>query len=179
MILKYKKGLLTEFKNQEYLYTVEIIVSCAIGYMEYYGHRLDERQIEATKIKTYTSMLLTERKIRDLIHANTEEEQKAFDLMVQFMDDFSKFKIGDEGYDDALTKLDNQNMLVRKMLDESENQLNLGSPAQVAELFYDRMGIPIGKDGTRSVSKRAVKPLAKAKNEDLSLKYPVVKYYMN
>ena len=179
LILKYKKGLLTEFKNQEYLYTVEIIVSCAIGYMEYYGHRLDERQIEATKIKTYTSMLLTERKIRDLIHANTEEEQKAFDLMVQFMDDFSKFKIGDEGYDDALTKLDNQNMLVRKMLDESENQLNLGSPAQVAELFYDRMGIPIGKDGTRSVSKRAVKPLAKAKNEDLSLKYPVVKYYMD
>lgn len=179
LILKYKKGLLTEFKNQEYLYTVEIIVSCAIGYMEYYGHRLDERQIQATKVKTYTSMLMTEKKIRDLINANTEEEKQAFELLESYSSDFSKLSIGDEGYDEALEKLDSQNMLVRQKIDESANQLNLGSPAQVAELFYDRLNIPIGKDGVRSVSKRAIKPLSKARNEDMSLKYPVVKYYMD
>lgn len=179
LLFKYKKGLMNEFKNQEYLYTVEVIVSCAIGYMEYYGHRLDERQIEATKVKTYTSMLMTERKIRDLIKANTAEEEKAFELLDKYSKEFSQFKIGDEGYDEALEHLDNQNTVLRKMIDGSENQLNLGSPAQVAELFYDRLNIPVGKDGVRSVSKRAVKPLSKARNEDMSLKYPVVKLYMD
>lgn len=179
LLHKYKSGLIHDFKNQEYLYTVEIVVSCAIGYMEYYGHRLDERQIEATKIKTYTNMLFTERKIRDLINANTDKEIKAFETLEQLSDEFSKYKIGDAEYDEALSKLDAQNVYVRGLIDESENQLNLGSPAQVSELFYDRLGIPIGKDGTRSVSKRAIKPLSKARNEDMSLKYPVVKYYMD
>ena len=188
LILKYKNGLLTQFKNQEYLYNVEILVSCAIGYMEYYGHRLDEAQIEATKINTYSNMLLTEKKIRDLIDANTDEEKQEFERLIQLKNEVAeldskrkkdKSKEIQEKYVEVLHQLDEQNMLVRKMIDTSVNQLNLGSPQQVGELFYDRLGIPVGKDGTKSVNKRAVKPLAKAKDENMNLKYPVVKYYMD
>lgn len=188
LILKYKNGLMTQFKNQEYLYTVEVIVSCAIGYMEYYGHRLDEAKIEATKVNTYSNMLLTEKKIRDLIDANTDEEKKAFEVLISLKNELadleSKRKTDKSEelllkYNDVLHKLDEQNLLVRGMIDTSVNQLNLGSPAQVGELFYDRLGIPVGKDGSKSVNKRAVKPLAKAKDENMNLKYPVVKYYMD
>lgn len=188
LILKYKNGLMTQFKNQEYLYTVEVIVSCAIGYMEYYGHRLDEAKIEATKVNTYSNMLLTEKKIRDLIDANTPEEKAAFEVLISLKNELSDLESkrkndkSDEllnKYNDVLHKLDEQNMLVRGMIDTSVNQLNLGSPAQVGELFYDRLGIPVGKDGSKSVNKRAIKPLAKAKDENMNLKYPVVKYYMD
>ena len=189
LITKYRKGLDTVFKKQTYLYSVEMYVSCAIGYMEYNGHRLDERQIEATKVNTYVHMMEVEKKIRDLINANTSGEIIEFNLLQDakkelaelstlFMKDRKNTEIS-EKYDKSIENVSNHVSTLRTMYDTSENQINLASPQQVAELFYDRLGIPVGKDGKRSVDKRTIKPLAKAMNEDMTPKYPVVKLYQD
>lgn len=197
LIVKYKNELNTpELKSQEYLYNVEIIVSCAIGYMEYYGHRLDEGKIRATKVNTYSDMLLYERKIRDYINANTEEEIVAFEQIKDLQkrlstlekerygssfndltDDEKKLLL--ERYENVLNELDNKNLEVREMIDTSENLLNLASPQQVCELFYDKLKIPPVDKDKLSVSKRAIQSLSKAKDENNQLKYPVVKDYMD
>lgn len=194
LIIKYKKELNTpELKSQEYLYSVEVLVSCAIGYMEYYGHRLDENKIEATKINTYSDMLLIERKIRDFINANTEEELIGFDKIKKLQDELSSTEkemtsphlteeekiITHEKYEKVLKELDEQNMVVRNMIDSSDNLLNLGSPQQVCELFYDKLEIPPADKDKPSVAKRAIKPLSQSKDENNKLKYPVVKLYMD
>lgn len=194
LIVKYKKELNTsELKSQEYLYSVEVLVSCAIGYMEYYGHRLDENKIEATKINTYSDMLLIERKIRDFISANTVEELEGFDKIKELQEELSNIEkdmtstsltedekiLTQERYEKVLKELDEKNMEVRNMIDTSENLLNLGSPQQVCELFYEKLGIPPADKDKPSVAKRAIKPLSQAKDENNKLKYPVVKLYMD
>ena len=190
LIKKYRAGLATdELKKQEYLYQVEIFVSCAIGYMEFYGHRLDERQIEATKVNTYVHLMETEKKIRDLINANTAEELSIFssledaknvlsDVLSQYLSDRNNKEL-ESKYFASIEEVSNLISKLREAFDNSINQINLGSPQQVGELFYDRLGIPIGKDGKRSVDKRTIKPLAKAMNEDMTPKYPVVKLYQD
>lgn len=194
LIIKYKKELNTpELKSQEYLYSVEVLVSCAIGYMEYYGHRLDENKIEATKINTYSDMLLIEKKIRDFINANTVEELAGFDKIKGLQEELSNIEkdmtstsltedekiLTQEKYEKVLKELDEKNMEVRNMIDTSENLLNLGSPQQVCELFYEKLGIPAADKDKPSVAKRAIKPLSQAKDENNKLKYPVVKLYMD
>ena len=189
LIKKYRHGLATEFKKQEYLYQVEVLVSCAIGYMEFNGHRLDERRIEATKVNTYVHMMTVEKKIRDLINANTEAELAAFkkleearDILANISDEYFKNRTDKEleaKYEEAINLVSSNVTNLQEMFAKSENQINLGSPQQVAELFYDRLQIPVGKDGKKSVDKRAVKPLAKAMNEDMTPKYPVVKLYQD
>lgn len=194
LIIKYKKELNTpELKSQEYLYSVEVLVSCAIGYMEYYGHRLDENKIEATKINTYSDMLLIEKKIRDFINANTVEELAGFDKIKGLQEELSIIEkdmtstsltedekiLTQEKYEKVLKELDEKNMEVRNMIDTSENLLNLGSPQQVCELFYEKLGIPAADKDKPSVAKRAIKPLSQAKDENNKLKYPVVKLYMD
>lgn len=125
LYFKYKRDLLENYKELEYLYNVEVIVACAVGYMEFYGHRIDESKIQETR-----------------------------DKLMQKMKD-----------------IENE---IKQMAGISE--INLASPAQVANLFYDIMKIPCAGD-KRSVSKSAIKPLLQMKNEDGSVKYPVVHLY--
>lgn len=128
LFLKYKTDLINNHRELEYLYTVEVIVAKAVGYMEFYGHRIDESKIEETRKK----------------YEHEKEE------------------LGKE-------------MLKMAGLKE-EDEFNLGSPAQMAWLFYDKMGIPVDGD-KKSVAKASLKPLMALKNEDGSLKYPIIKAY--
>lgn len=71
---KYKKDLVQNHKNMEYLYNVEVYVSCMIGYMEFYGHRIDENKIEDTKQRLIKENAEREKKIRELGGIADDEE---------------------------------------------------------------------------------------------------------
>lgn len=72
LFYKYKRDLIENHKELEYLYSVEVLVACAIGYMEFYGHRLDENKIEEVKKKNIQRMTDIEEEIR--IMANIKDD---------------------------------------------------------------------------------------------------------
>lgn len=128
ILLKYKKDLLENNKHLEYLYNVEVMVACLVGYMEFYGHRIDEAKIELTRQKIIDENNERERKIRELAGIQDDED------------------------------------------------FNLASPMQVADLFFNRMKIPFTGDKI-SVSKSVMKQYTQAKNPDGTDKYPVIVLY--
>jgi DNA polymerase I-like protein with 3'-5' exonuclease and polymerase domains len=56
-----------------------------------------------------------------------------------------------------------------------EDEFKFSSPKQVAELFYDKLGMPF--KGKKSVSKATLKPLMDLKDENGKDKYPIIKKY--
>lgn len=110
------------------LYKVEMLTMCLIGYMEYFGHRIDESKIEKAKDNSIKEMNRLEKEIRDMAGIKEHEE------------------------------------------------LKLSSPAQVAHVFYDVLNLP-ERNGTRSVGKATLEQFVRLKNDDGSLKYPIVKKY--
>lgn len=128
LYLKFSKDLKEKFSEIEYIYNVEVMTSCAIAYMEFYGHRIDESKIEAAKNSTIEKCKEYERIIRELGGIKDEEE------------------------------------------------FNVGSPAQVADLFFNRLGIPF-KGDKPSVAKKELKAFKGLKDEDGNPKYPIIDAY--
>ena len=128
ILLKYKKDLIENNKHLEYLYNVEVMVAGLIGYMEFYGHRIDENKIEETRQKITKENEDRVAKIKELAGIKNDED------------------------------------------------FNLASPMQVADLFFNRMKIPFTGDKI-SVSKSVMKQYTQAKNPDGSDKYPVIVLY--
>ena len=160
----YKKDLKTKYKDMEYIYNVEVIVAMAIGYMEFYGLRIDEEKIEQANTKSLNDMLLLEHRIRKIANYSSENEDKIYASLLE-----AKEANNLEKESSLLASL-------RAEIDASENVLNLNSPAQVSSLFYDILKYPC-KDGDRSVGKKVIKSLTKAKDKDGSPKYPAVGLY--
>lgn len=163
---KYKKALKTEYKDMEYIYNVEVVVAMAIGYMEFYGLRIDEEKIEKARAKSVEDMMLLEHKIRKIANYSSEKENEIYaNLMgaIENKESTKELKLSLFG-------------ALREEIDASDKVLNLNSPAQVSSLFYDILGYPC-KDGDRSVGKKVIKSLTKAKNKDGSVKYPAVGLY--
>lgn len=160
---KYIEDLKKNFKEMEYIYNVEVIVSMAIGYMEFHGLRINEYEIERTRDKYKYEMLILEHKIRNLANLSSQEEDSIFNEM-------TSSNSQDEG---CLSEIQNK---LRYVIDSSDNKLNLDSPMQVSNLLYNVLNYP-SKDGDTSVGKKVIDSLTKAKNEDGSLKYPVAKLY--
>lgn len=125
---KYKRDMLDNHREQEYIYNVEVIVAMAIAYMEFYGHKIDESKIEKALSDSLQRMVEIEKEIRKLAGLSDDEE------------------------------------------------LNIGSPTQVAKLFYDKLKIPF-KGDKYSVDKRTIKQYLKMKNEDGTNQYPIVHLY--
>lgn len=125
---KYKKDLLTNFREMEEIYSIEIYTACAIAYMEFCGHRIEESKIEQAKDDT----------IREISQLETEIRKIA--------------GIGDE------------------------EKVNLGSSKQVFDLFFNRLQIPYSGI-IRSVKHNVIKQYTELKNEDGSIKYPIINLY--
>lgn len=168
LFMKYKQDLVHNHKEQEYIYNVEVLVSMAIGYMEFYGHRLDEAKIEDVRVSTKAKMTLIESEIRQLIKYSSPDELRYYAELKGVMDEQSKYS------HEQIIELTDK--LKGSINNNTEYVLNLASPAQVAKLFYDDLGIPFSGD-KKSVAKKEVKSLLKAKNEDGTVKYPVVHLY--
>ena len=181
LYLMYKRDLIENHREQEYIYNVEVIVACCIGYMEFYGHRIDENKITAVREQTQAKLACLESEIRQLVNYSDQSELDAYNNLKAGMDAFNEAdKSGDmQKRSEASAEVVS---LTAKLNDAIQNNseyiLNLGSPAQVGELFYDILQIPFSGE-KKSVAKSQVKALLKAKNEDGSNKYPVVHLYSN
>ena len=240
---KYKKDLIENHKELIYIYNVEVIVACAIGYMEFYGHRIDEKKIEDVRNKTVRKMIKLEHQIRQLSKFSTPLEDKEVDELnkidkrieeleglyeeiqketeealyerginyiegfeldnilsntVEIIDDIRNSltddtinKLVELGVDIKETslvnlvadKLKQANNLAKDLVSKckdifnsTEETVNLASPAQVADLLFNRLQYPF--DGEKiSVAKKVLKGLMKAKDEEGNDKYPVAHLY--
>lgn len=162
----YGKDLKSNHKDMEYIYNVEVVVSMAIGYMEFYGLRIDEEKIEKARDKSVEDMMLLEHKIRKIANYTSPKEDEIYSELMEAINNKESTK-------DKKLSLFGE---LREEIDNSNNVLNLNSPAQVSSLFYDILKYPC-KDGDRSVGKKVIKSLTKAKNSDGSPKYPAVGLY--
>lgn len=175
LCFKYKADMLKNHKEIEYLYQVEILVSMAIGYMEFYGHRIDESKILDARLQTQADIAMLTEELRQAISYDNQMEDEAYAAIKKFRETpKSERNLSDEEYSEQLTQLiDNLNKAISG---NTVHVINLSSPAQVGELFYDKLGYPMTGD-KKSVDKKTLKALIKEKDENGNLKYPVVKMY--
>ena len=68
LYMKYKSDMLQNHKEQKYIYEVEMVVACAVAYMEFYGHRLDEDKILNIREQTRAKIVILESQIRQHIN---------------------------------------------------------------------------------------------------------------
>lgn len=167
----YKSDMVKNHKEMQYIYEVEVLVSCAVAYMEFYGHRLNEAKINGAKLQTEANIAEIIYEIRSLIEYNNNAETLAYRALKEFRSNKHP-EMTDEESNNKLEELTSN--LVKATEANAEKVLNLASPAQVCELFYDKLEIPTEK---RSVAKSVVKGLLKEKNDDGTNKYPVVHLY--
>lgn len=193
LFLKYKSDMLKNHRELEYLYQVEILVSCAIAYMEFYGHRIDEDKIENIRKNYISEKLELELKIRDMINYSDDNEKQVHkelnELNAKIVEFDNKIKSlkDDKANDEEINKIKNdrtelynsKEKLQEKIVEtigSSSKELNLASPQQVANLFFDELGYPTPEE-KKSVSKKVIKGLVKQKNSDGTARYPVAKLY--
>ena len=169
---KYKKDMQANFPEMEYIYNVEVIVSMAIGYMEFYGLRIDEVKIEQTRQKYLYDMLMTEYKIRESVGYVQKDEEEVYNTIVSINKELENAEDKEELYG----KRDSLCDRLRSLIANSSKAINLNAPAQVSDLLYNKLNYP-HPDGEFSVKKNVIKGLTKAKNEDGTAKYPVAIYY--
>lgn len=169
---KYKKDMQLNFPEMEYIYNVEVIVSMAIGYMEFYGLRIDEVKIEQTRQKYLYDMLMTEYKIRESVGYVQKDEEEVYNTIVSINKELENAEDKEELYE----KRDSLCDKLRSLIANSSKAINLNAPAQVSDLLYNKLNYP-HPEGELSVKKNVIKGLTKAKNEDGTAKYPVAIYY--
>lgn len=174
LLLKYKKDMIENHPEQVYIYNVEVIVECAIGYMEFYGHRINEDKILGVRDRTKAKIVKIESEIRQIANYSSEKELKQYNELKELLDK------SNENPDDSelLNEIIKMTAELKNTINNDEDHpLNLASPAQVAELFYVKLGIPFKSGEKMSVAKGQLKGLLKEKNEDGSPKYPIVHLY--
>lgn len=159
--LKYKKDLLENHREIEYIYQVELLVSCAIGQMEFYGHRIDVQKIEETRKNYILKENILELQLREIGNLGSASERVERNSIIERYNN----------KEDTDTLIND----IEKLKENMEDVVNFGAPVQVASLFYNRLGIPA--DGSNSVAGKVLKPLLKEKNEDGTPKYPIVHTY--
>lgn len=186
---KYKKDLLENHANMEYIYQVEVILSCAIAYMEFYGHRIDEEKIEQTRNEQLITKLTLEADFRKLVdYSNSTEDslnEKLKEVVksiteisndIKKSDGAEKKKLEDERKGLIVRRTELANSL-RAAIDSNEKVINMASPAQMVQIFFTERKIPFKEDAKPSVGKKVLKSYMQMKNPDGSLKYPEIKVY--
>ena len=173
LFMKYKTDMLHNHKEQKYIYEVEIVVACAVAYMEFYGHRLDEDKILNIREQTRANIVILESQIRQHIEYSSDKEIEIYNKLNETLD---SVKEAENANDNTLVKelmkqVTQLSIDLKKEMDESkEHPLNLASPSQVADLFYkskEEGGLGYKFSGEKpSVAKKEIKALVQEKNED-------------
>jgi len=202
LFLKYKRDLLENHKELEYLYNVEVMVARAVGYMEFYGHRLDEEKIEEVREGNIIKMMEIEYGFRKEIGYISQRENELYEQIVKYKQELEnlntelkalKVQSETEGIDteSALEQVENKKTEIkdlrkklvslcddlRQEIDSSDKPLNLAEPGQVADVIYTVYNLPPDADGKKSVSKKVLKQYLDLKDDDGNLKYPLIKAY--
>ena len=174
LFIKYKSDMIKNHPEQLYIYGVEVLVACAVAYMEFYGHRIDESQIEAARDKTKANMAIIESQFRQAISYSSEAELKQYEVVTAIRNTVEETK---EPSKELMDEFRAEVEKLQSIMDnDEENVISITSPAQVSSLFYDKLGIPFSGE-KKSVDKKAIKALMQIKDEQGNLKYPVVALY--
>lgn len=174
LFIKYKSDMIKNHPEQLYIYGVEVLVACAVAYMEFYGHRIDESQIEAARDKTKANMAIIESQFRQAISYSSEAELKQYEVVTAIRNTVEGTK---EPSKELMDEFRAEVEELQSIMDnDEENVISITSPAQVSSLFYDKLGIPFSGE-KKSVDKKAIKALMQIKDEQGNLKYPVVALY--
>ena len=162
------KDFMENHRDEEYLYVTELQVAHAIGYMEFYGLRIDEDKIENARLRTLRDKLLLEHKIRLVGGMVTDKE-------VELLKELDVIDVN--GDKDALDKLlkECEEVFTHEIAGLGSS-FNLGSAQQACKYFYEDLGIECPQEKP-SVAKGVIKQLKKLKNEDGSNKYQVIHDY--
>lgn len=173
---KYKQIMITEHKDMEYLYSIELIVSLAVAYMEFYGHRIDESKIFNARLQTQANLVMLESEIRQSINYSNTDEISHYNELKEVRDRYKSEKDPEviKSLEEDIVSLCNE--IKSDIANNTDNVLNLSAPGQVADLFFNKLGYPLQGDKP-SVAKKVIKALLKDKNEDGSPKYPVAVLY--
>lgn len=162
---KFKVDAQKEFPDLDYLYGVEIIMACAVGYAEFYGLHINEKKIDNAKYDALVTMAKKEHEIRVLNSLCSAEEQVAFDAL-------NALGLDTTPHEDLQAALDKLNGII-----EAEGNLNLGSPGQVADLLYAKYNWSPDADGKKSMGKKVIKQYEKLKDDEGKPLYPEVLLY--
>lgn len=181
---KYKKDMVENHKEIEYLYSVELIVSCAIAYMEFYGHRIDETKILNAREETKADIIMIESEIRQTVGYSDQKELDKYNELKDLRKELESLE--DKKDDQSKTRAKQLRERIPTLTEEvkkaiaenTTNVLNLSAPGQVADLFYNKLGYPtMLSEGKMSVAKKVYKGLMKEKDENGKPKYPVAGMY--
>lgn len=181
---KYKKDMVENHKEIEYLYSVELIVSCAIAYMEFYGHRIDETKILNAREETKADIIMIESEIRQTVGYSDQKELDKYNELKDIRKELESLE--DKKDEQSKTRANQLRERIPTLTEEvkkaiaenTTNVLNLSAPGQVADLFYNKLGYPTTlSEGKMSVAKKVYKGLMKEKDENGKPKYPVAGMY--
>lgn len=181
---KYKKDMVENHKEIEYLYSVELIVSCAIAYMEFYGHRIDETKILNAREETKADIIMIESEIRQTVGYSDKKELDKYNELKDLRKELESLE--DKKDEQSKTRAKQLRERIPTLTEEvkkaiaenTTNVLNLSAPGQVADLFYNKLGYPTTlSEGKMSVAKKVYKGLMKEKDENGKPKYPVAGMY--
>lgn len=175
---KFKTDMLREFPDLEYLYGVEILTACAIGYAEFYGLHINEEKINNAKYEALVSMAKDEHSIREFNNLCSAEECEAYNKLIALWEEKNptddkepNSSITDEVLEEAIDSLSG--------IIEQLGNLNLGAPGQVGELLYTKYNWKTDEDGKKSMGKKVIKQYEKLKDNDGKPLYPEVIWYRN
>ena len=136
-------------------------------------HRIDESKILNARAETLANKSLIESEIRQMIDYSSDKEIDAYNRIKEFREN-SNSNLTDDEHNQKLIDLVGE--LDKAIADNVEKQINLGSSAQVCDLFYNKLNIPCSEE-KQSVAKKVIKGLMKEKDDEGKPKYPVVHLY--
>ena len=87
LYVKYKEDMEKNHKEIKFIYGIELLVSCAIAYMEFYGHRIDEHKIADVCEEKELELLQLESEIRSLAGIRNESEEKYYEELKALIDE--------------------------------------------------------------------------------------------
>lgn len=196
LLIKYKLDLLNNNPELVFLYQTEVITACAIGYMEFYGHRIDESKIEATRKENIVKMAHIENQIREMNNLRGANEIALYEQLKQCkaLIENAKKAIEDAEKSNTLLKEFEKNqkaiineqselaydiaLKLREDIDKQGN-LSVSAPNQVADLLYTKYAFKLTEDGKKSVAKNVMKQYLGLKDESGNPKYPEVNLYQD
>ena len=102
---KFKSDLLVNHKEMEYIYNVEIIVACAIGYMEFFGHRIDESKILNARAETMANKSMIVSEIRQMIEYSSDKELETYNEIKNFRSNKKESGLTEDEFNSKLLEL--------------------------------------------------------------------------
>lgn len=189
LYLMYKQDMKKNKAEIEYIYNVEVLVACAVAYMEFYGHRIDETKILDARARTRANIAILESELRQSINYSYQNELTAYQTLKQAIkriDELEKLLESSSENDKSNERNELASLkgnfeqltinLEQAIESNTEKVLNLASPPQMCDLFYNKLQIPCPSE-KQSVAKKTIKALLKEKDENGKPKYPAVDIY--